>query len=552
MGLIELTIEGEKKEYDDSLSYEEIVKDYSNDKESIALVIENGKLRELIRKPKNGAVVSFVKFNETAGNKCYIRTAVLVAVKAVRDILGDDISKQVKCEFSIGPGYYFSPKGEFTIDDAFVAKLKNRMKEIVDADLPITKDSVDIDAAKKMFVDAGMPDKEKLFKYRKSSFVNVYSVDGYDDYYYGFMLPRTGYIKAFDIVKYKEGFVLVFPDKKDFSKIPEFKPLEKLYNAMMTTTGWGNMLGVDTVGDLNNKISEGSISDIILIQEALMERRIGEIAKEIAAKNGVKFIMIAGPSSSGKTSFSYRLSIQLATYGLKPHPIAVDDYFVNREDTPIDENGNYNFECIEAIDTKQFNEDMLALLEGKKVEIPSFNFKTGKREYKGNYKQLGADDVLVIEGIHCLNDKMSYALPVESKFKIYISALTCLNIDEHNRIPTTDVRLLRRMVRDARTRGTQAQGTIRMWPSVRRGEEENIFPYQESADATFNSALIYELAVLKQFAEPLLFQIAPGEPEYFEARRLLKFLDYFLGISSEKLPNNSLVREFVGGSVFPV
>ena len=288
------------------------------------------------------------------------------------------------------------------------------------------------------------------------------------------------------------------------------------------------------------------------MQEALQERRIGEIAKDIVDRGGVKFVMIAGPSSSGKTTFSHRLSVQLQSYGLKPHPIAVDDYFVDREKTPRDENGDYNFECLEAIDIEQFNKDMCDLLEGKTVELPSFNFKTGKREYKGNYKTLGPDDVLVIEGIHGLNDKMSHALPAASKYKIYISALTSLNVDEHNRIPTTDGRLLRRMVRDARTRGASAKRTIEMWPSVRRGEEENIFPFQESADATFNSVLIYELAVLKQFAEPLLFSIEKTDPEYHEAKRLLKFLEYFLGVSSEDLPNNSIVREFVGGSCFNV
>ena len=262
--------------------------------------------------------------------------------------------------------------------------------------------------------------------------------------------------------------------------------------------------------------------------------------------------MIAGPSSSGKTSFSHRLSTQLQTHGLKPHPIGVDDYFVDREKTPRDANGDYDFECLEAIDVEQFNQDMSNLLAGKEVELPSFNFKTGHREYHGNIKKLGPDDILVIEGIHGLNDKMSYALPNESKFKIYISALTSLNIDGHNRIPTTDGRLLRRMVRDARTRGASAQRTIQMWPNVRKGEEENIFPYQESADVMFNSVLIYELALLKQYAEPLLYGIPKGAPEYYEAQRLLKFLGYFLSIPDDSIPNNSLAREFVGGSCFNV
>ena len=311
-------------------------------------------------------------------------------------------------------------------------------------------------------------------------------------------------------------------------------------------------MGVSVVGELNEKVSSTEIKQLILISEALQEGKISRIAEQISEKKNVKLIMIAGPSSSGKTTFSHRLSVQLAAHGLKPHPIAVDNYFVNREDTPLDENGQYNFECLEAIDVELFNRDMNALLKGERVEIPRFNFKTGKREYKGDFLQLAPNDVLVIEGIHALNEKMSYALPKESKFKIYISALTQLNIDEHNRIPTTDGRLIRRIVRDNRTRGTDAKKTIAMWPSVRRGEDENIFPYQEEADVMFNSALIYELAVLKLYAEPLLFQIERKDPEYSEAKRLLKFLEYFVGVPSEDIPNNSILREFVGGGCFDV
>ena len=553
MSKITLTIEGEKKKYDSGISFEQIISEYQTKYENlIVLVTENGKIRELNRKAEKNAAISFITRRDGIGQKTYFRTAVLVMVKALSDVLKKDTKKGIKVEFAIGDGYYCSPKGGLKITEQLVAAVKARMHEIVDERLPITKATLSTDEARQLFAKVGMEDKERLFRYRRSSFVNVYDIDGYKDYYYGYMLPNAGYIKYFDILPYKEGFVLMLPSIKEPKVIHDFEPREKLYKALMTATDWGEKLGIDCVGDLNDKICKGDLSEVILVQEALQERRIAEIAKEIAGRKGVKFVMIAGPSSSGKTTFSHRLSIQLSTYGLKPHPIAVDDYFVNREDTPLDENGNYNFECLEAIDVKTFNENMVDLLNGKEVELPTFNFKTGKREYKGNVKKLGKDDILVIEGIHGLNDKMSYALPAASKFKIYISALTCLNIDEHNRIPTTDGRLLRRMVRDARTRGTSAQGTIRMWPSVRRGEEENIFPFQESADATFNSALIYELAVIKQFAEPLLFSIGPEEPEYYEAKRLLKFLDYFLGVSSENLPNNSIVREFVGGSCFNV
>jgi uridine kinase len=334
--------------------------------------------------------------------------------------------------------------------------------------------------------------------------------------------------------------------------VPPFEERKKLFHTMEASQEWGRKASIETVGDLNDQICSGSVSELILVQEAEQERKIGEIAKDIVDRGNVKFVMIAGPSSSGKTSFSHRLSIQLRTLGKTPHPIALDNYFVERENTPIDENGDYNFECLEAIDVKQFNDDCVRLLAGERVELPEFNFKVGKREYNGNFLQLGEDDLLVIEGIHGLNGNMSYALPDESKYRIYISALTTLNVDVHNRIPTTDGRLLRRMVRDARTRGASAQRTIQMWPSVRRGEEENIFPYQEEADAMFNSATLYELAVLKTYAEPLLFQIKKGEPEYYEAHRLLKFLNYFLGVPGESLPNNSICREFIGGSCFHV
>ena len=359
-------------------------------------------------------------------------------------------------------------------------------------------------------------------------------------------------MKYFELLMHEGGFILNLPGAENPKEIVPFEPKEKFFATLKQANAWNAQFGINTVGDLNEQICHGNMNDLILVQEAQQERRIGEIAREIVKRGNVKIVMIAGPSSSGKTTFSHRLSIQLRTLGLNPHPIAVDDYFVDRELTPRQANGDYNFECLEAIDVKKFNEDMTALLAGETVEMPHFNFKTGVREYKGDYKKLGPEDILVIEGIHCLNDKLSYSLPLECKFKIYISALTTLNVDEHNRIPTTDGRLLRRMVRDARTRGASAKRTIEMWPSVRRGEEENIFPYQESADAMFNSALIYELAVLKQFAEPLLFGISQDEPEYYEAKRLLKFLEYFLGITSEKLPNNSIVREFVGGSCFPV
>lgn len=548
-----VTIGDEKKEYRVGTTYEEIAEAYQDVyDDTIALVLVNGKIRELSKKVEKDCEVQFLTLCDDAGHKAYVRTATLILMKAVRDVIGDKSLKKVKVEFTIGCGYYIDVQGDVIIDKAVAEKIEKRMKEIVEGNAEIVKKAYPTAEAIEIFKTHGMSDKVKLFKYRKSSTVNVYELNGFHDYYYGYMLPRTGYVRYFELLPYENGLILNLPEKHAPKQLQKFVPRTKLFKTLKQADDWGEKLGVDTVGDLNNQICRGSLNDLILVQEALQERRIGEIAKEISQRPGVKFVMIAGPSSSGKTTFSHRLSIQLRTYGIKPHPIALDDYFVNREKTPRDENGDYNFECLEALDIEQFNKDMVALLEGKEVELPFFNFKTGQREYKGNVKKLGPDDILVLEGIHGLNDKMSHSLPLESKFKIYISALTTLNIDEHNRIPTTDGRLLRRMVRDARTRGASAKRTIQMWASVRRGEEENIFPFQEGADAFFNSASIYELAALKQYAEPLLYEIDEDEPEYHEAKRLLKFLEYFLGVSTESLPNNSIVREFVGGSCFPV
>lgn len=551
--MITVKINGEERQYPQGATYEDVANDYQQEYENlIALAARDGKIRELFKKPTRDCEVTFFTLKDDVGNKTYVRSATMLFLKAVFDVYGREAAQSCRVEFAIGNGSYISPKGKLNATEENAAKIRNRMRELVEAKTPFLKRSYSLDNAMELFRKEGMKDKEKLFRYRRGSFVNIYEMDGYYDYYYGYMLPNAGYVKWFDVIAYEDGFMLLLPDKKDPTHVKPFQERKLLFRTLKESEEWGKEIGIETVGDLNDQICRGSLSELILVQEAQQERKIGEIAKSIVDRGGVKFVMIAGPSSSGKTSFSHRLSIQLKTLGKTPHPIALDDYFVNREFTPRDENGDYNFECLEAIDVKQFNDDMCRLLAGECVELPSFNFKTGKREYKGNFKQLGPDDILVIEGIHGLNEKTSYALPEESKYKIYISALTNINIDEHNRIPTTDGRLLRRMVRDARTRGADARRTIDMWASVRRGEEQNIFPFQEDADAMFNSVLIYELAVLKQFAEPLLFQIDKGEPEYYEAKRLLKFLEYFLGVTSESLPNNSLCREFVGGSCFNV
>lgn len=552
--MVKVTIDGKEHEYAIGTIYREIVDEYQEEvaEAPVILVMADGKLRELQKKLKGDCTLEFVTTKDHIGFETYKRTVCLVLLRAIYDVAGKENIEKVMIHYSVGNGYYFTMAGKAVLDQHFLDNVKTRMQELADMCTPIGKRSVNTDDAVSLFHHHRMYDKEKLFRFRRVSKVNIYNIGYYEDYFYGYMADHAGYVKYFDLKLYDEGFVLELPTRKNPSVISPFRPEGKIFQVQKESQEWAEKMDISYVGDLNNHITKEGISNILLVQEALQEAKISDIAQRIVLEGNKKFIMIAGPSSSGKTSFSHRLSIQLLAHGMKPHPIGVDNYFKNREETPLDEYGEKNYECLEAIDVEQFNKDMLALLRGERIELPVFNFKTGHREYKGDFLQLGPEDVLVIEGIHGLNDKLSYALPAESKFKIYISALTQLNIDEHNRIPTTDGRLLRRIVRDARTRGTSAKDTIARWPSVRRGEEANIFPYQEQADVMFNSALVYELACLKVYAEPLLFGIDKSEPEYLEAKRLLKFLDYFISVPSEDIPHNSLLREFVGGSCFDV
>lgn len=550
--MAQVKIHGITKEYPEGTTWMEVVREHQKEYEyDILLVRVNGKLQELHKQVKD-CELSFVTAKDKPGMSAYQRSASLMMLKAFYSVAGPGNVEKLMIDFSIGRGFFVEARGNFVLDQEFLDAVKAKMREYVERKIPIMKRSVSTDDAIELFEKLGMYDKARLFRYRMVSRVNIYSIDGFEDYYYGYMVQNTGYIKHFDLIPYHYGFVMVMPDRNTPDILHKFAPSDKLFATLSESTEWGRRMDLETVGALNDRIAKGDMSHLILIQEALQEKKIAEIAAQIAARKNARFVMIAGPSSSGKTTFSHRLSVQLEAIGLKPHPIAVDNYFVNRVDSPRDEHGNYNYEILECLDVELFNRDMTGLLEGKRVELPCYNFKKGVREYKGNFLQLGEGDILVIEGIHCLNDRLSYTLPADSKFKIYISALTQLNIDEHNRIPTTDGRLLRRMVRDARTRGSSARETIRMWPSVRRGEEENIFPFQEEADAMFNSALVYELAVLKQYAQPLLFAIPRDSEEWLEAKRLLKFLDYFIGVSSEDIPKNSILREFIGGSCLNV
>ena len=547
-------------------------KDYYED--DIILGIVNGRLRELNKKIKSDCELSFVTTADRDGRRTYRRSVVLLLQRAIYDVYGSMTKLHVM--HSLGEGYYCqlekavecadSQQEKYNEDTDLQGSRENSVKSVtehdidrivcsmysfVEKDLPITKHSAKTQYAEQLFKEKGQHDKERLLHYRRSSRVNLYELDGVVDYFYGFMAPSTGMLKYFDIVPYENGFVLLFPGANSRSVEP-LVTSNKLFHTLDDSREWSKMLGIGTIGSLNDAIAAGRGQEIMLLQEALMEQKIGNLAAQIASDDKKKFVMIAGPSSSGKTSFANRLSIQLIAKGRKPHPLSLDDYYVDRELCPKHPDGSFDFECLESIDIKLFNEDMNRLLKGEAVDMPSFNFKTGKREYRGRKLTLGADDILVIEGIHGLNDRLSQLIPPEHKFKIYISALTQLNIDEHNPLSTTDERLIRRIVRDARTRGTNAMETIAMWPSVRKGERENIFPFQEQADVMFNSALVYELAVLKVYAEPLLFGIERDCPEYLEAKRLLKLLDYFLPMPADGIPNNSLLREFVGGSCFNV
>lgn len=548
-----VTVDGVQYQYPAGTSYQHIAREvqpaYAND---ILLVERNGKLCELGKQLDRDCTLKMITARDRPGMQTYERSAIFLMLKAFYDIVGRERIERVCVEYSLSHALFITAEGSFQLDQKLLEQVEARMRELADQARPIEKHSISTDDAIAKFHAQGLQDKAKLLHCRISSRVNYYSLDDFSDYFYGYMVPDTGYIRCFKLELFNCGFVLRLPDLADPEQLAPFRPSMKVFQTLYDGTQKAKDLHISNVADLNETICQGNAEQLILTHEAMMEKEIGDIAERIAQRKDVRFVMIAGPSSSGKTTFSHRLSTQLMACGLCPHPIATDNYFLNRDQTPRDENGQHDFESLKAIDVEQFNLDMSRLMRGETVELPQFNFKKGMREYNGETLTLGEKDVLVIEGIHCLNDEFSYALPRDSKFKIYISCLTTLNVDDHNRIPTTDARLLRRIERDARTRGYNARATIQMWPSVRRGEESNIFPFQDSADEVFNSALLYEIALLKPYVEPLLFGVPQDCPEYLEAKRLLKFLSYFLALPADYVPTTSLMREFIGGGCYHV
>ena len=495
--------------------------------------------------------VEFLDITSASGMRTYVRSLCFILVKAVDDLYP---CGTISLEHPVSKGYFCKLHIDRTIGLDDVSRIKKRMQEIINEDLPITRYEQRTEDVIKIFQERGMTDKVKLLSTSGKLYSFYYRLGDTLDCYYSSLVPSTGYIKKFDIVKYYDGLLLQIPNKNNPEKIEELIKQEKMLEVFQEHHRWNEILGISTVGDFNIACNEGHAIDLINVSEALQERKIVKIADEIAARqvdeNRVKIILISGPSSSGKTTFSKRLSIQLMTNGLKPYPISLDDYFVNRDNTPLDENGNHDFESLYAVDLPFFKKQLDILLEGGEVELPKFNFSSGMRESSGIKFRLEDNMILILEGIHALNPELTPNIPAENKYKIYVSALTTILLDKHNYIPTTDNRLLRRIIRDSKYRGSSAESTIARWPSVRAGEEKWIFPYQENADAMFNSALLFELAVIKDHIEPILRKVPNNCPEYSEAHRLLHFLSYFVSIQDTELPPTSLLREFLGGSSF--
>lgn len=514
---------------------------------NVAICKLNGRNHELNEFIEEEGDISLIGFDTELGIKIYTRTLQFIFIKATLDLFKD---AKITLEHSISKAIYGEIYKDSPLNEDELLHIKKRMQEIIDRDIPIRRVKVSKEKAIKIFSDYNMEDKVKLLETCEIEEFQLCELDGRYDYFYECMAYSTGVIKLFDLQKYETGFILRRPDRDNFISLEPFKEQKSLSKIFKETKRWLNIIGVGEVGTLNEKVIKNEVQSVIMVSEALHEKKIANIADEINGRKNVKVILIAGPSSSGKTTFANRLSIQLRVNGLIPIPISLDNYFVDREKTPIDENGEYDYESIDALDLKLLNENLEELMTGVEVELPEYNFKTGEREWNGYKVKIPENGVLILEGIHGLNPKLICEDLRKNVFKIYISALTQLNIDNHNRISTTDSRKVRRIVRDSLSRGYGAEETLKMWPSIRRGEKKNIFVYQEEADAMFNSTLVYELCVLKPYALKELEKIPQESPVYAEARRLKAFLNFFEEISVGEVPKNSLLREFIGGSCF--
>jgi uridine kinase len=548
MDKIKIRIKEITIEVDRGISCYDLMKEYGYDhKVPIVLVKVDGELKELSTILEDNCDLEFIDITDKQGMMCYIRSLQFVLIKATKDLFPDS---RIKIEHSLSKGLFgeIYKDVHLGIDDIYA--IKKRMHEISDANMEIKKKNYSKEDAIELFKEAGMEDKVSLFSNVNQSSLVIYKLEEEIGYFYGLMIPFTGLLEYFDLIYYDPGFILRFPTQEEPTKIPRFEKHKKLAKVFYEAEKWGDVLDIAHVGALNDEIEHGDIVTLVRVAEALHEKKIANIADKIKKNNNIKLILIAGPSSSGKTTFCKRLGIQMRVNGLIPVPISLDDYFIDREQTPKDEFGEYDFESINALDLKLFNEHLQMLLNGEEVKLPTFNFITGKREWLGNKVKLPDEGVIVIEGIHGLNEVLTASIPYNHKFKIYISPLTQINMDDHNRIATTDVRMIRRIVRDYLSRGYDVEYTLKMWTSIRRGEDKNIFPYQEGADVMFNSALIYELAVLKKYALAELYKVQPQSTVYNEARRLIEFLHFFKEVDKDVVPTNSLIREFIGGSCF--
>ena len=540
----------EDNEYliEEGITYKDLLENHLKiNSYDIALCKLNREYYELFKNITEDGELELIRFNSSIGYKIYERTLQFIFIKAALDLFDDSV---ITIEHRIGDGIFGELHKKDALKEEDIIKIKERMIELINKDIPIKKIKVKRKEAIEIFKGYGMDDKVSLLNHVSFEDVSLYELDGRYDYFYGQMASSTGIVKGFDLIYYSPGFVLRYPKRENLNVVSEFKENRKLSQIFLETERWLNILGVGEVGSLNDKIESHEIRDLIMVSEALHEKKIAQIADMISERKDSKIVLIAGPSSSGKTTFANRLSIQLRVNGYVPIPISLDDYFVDREHTPRDENGEYDFESLYSLDLELFNDHLGRLLKGEEVEIPSFNFKKGEREWIGNKIKLPSNGIMLIEGIHGLNPLLTASISENQKFKIYISALTQLNLDNHNRIATTDIRRIRRIVRDYLSRGYGAEETLKMWPSIRRGEEKNIFVYQEEADVMFNSTLVYELCVLKKYALEELDKIDPDSPVYILASRLKSFLGFFKEIDKDYVPTNSILREFIGGSDF--